>query len=179
MLYVEQKRIIGMLCALIKVREILHGSLHIRTNYHGQLQFSTTNSRKLQEQTVCCCMLSWEATNTNFIIFGLIRTGSNPRSTALEVSHYKNSTKRVSLVQSGSDHHLKINLFSPFFSWNIAELVLNSNHSLSFVDICFTFFLHVLGWASYFCFTIRVQSVNFIMARTRYFFDDMMMISVL
>ena len=48
----EQKRIIGMLCALIKVREILHGSLHIRPNYHGQLQFSTTNSRKLQAQRV-------------------------------------------------------------------------------------------------------------------------------
>ena len=37
-------------------------------------------------------------------------------------------------------------MFSPFFSWNIAELVLNSNHSLSFVDICFTFF----GWLTFY-----------------------------
>jgi hypothetical protein len=50
---VEQNTDIGMLCALIKVREILHGSLHIRTYYHGQLQFSTMNSRKLQAQRVC------------------------------------------------------------------------------------------------------------------------------
>ena len=37
---------------------------------------------------------------------------------------------------------LKINLFSPWYSWNIAELVLNNNHSLthlfnfSFLLIC-------------------------------------------
>ena len=31
-------------------------------------------------------MLSGEATNTNFIVFGLIRSGLNPGSTALEVS---------------------------------------------------------------------------------------------
>jgi hypothetical protein len=31
-------------------------------------------------------MLSGEATNTNFIVFGLTRTGSNPRSTTVESS---------------------------------------------------------------------------------------------
>jgi len=42
---------------------------------------------------------------------------------------YKNPTKRVVLLQSGSHHHfIKINLFSPWYSWKIAELVLNNNH---------------------------------------------------
>jgi hypothetical protein len=40
--------------------------------------------------------------------------------------------KRVGLVQSDSIIiFLKINLFSPWYSWKIAELVLNNNHSLT------------------------------------------------
>jgi hypothetical protein len=30
---------------------------------------------------------------------------------------------------------LKINLFSPWYSWKIAELVLNNNHSLTMLEI--------------------------------------------
>ena len=41
--------------------------------------------------------------------------------------HYTNSTKRVSLVQSGHHHYLiENNLFTP----QIVELALNNNHSL-------------------------------------------------
>jgi hypothetical protein len=41
--------------------------------------------------------------------------------------HYTNSTKRVSLVQSGHHHYLiENNLYTP----QIVELALNNNHSL-------------------------------------------------
>jgi hypothetical protein len=41
--------------------------------------------------------------------------------------HYKNPTKRVSLVQSGHHHYLiEHNLFTP----EIVEMALNNNHSL-------------------------------------------------
>ena len=62
----EQNTAIRMLCALIKVQEILHGSLHICTKNHGQLQFSTTNSRKLQAQTVCSLINMSEFKNRAF-----------------------------------------------------------------------------------------------------------------
>ena len=39
-----------------------------------------------------------------------------------------NPMKRVGLVQSGHPYHLY--LFSPWYSWKIAHLVLNCNHSL-------------------------------------------------
>ena len=44
----------------------------------------------------------------------------------------KNPTKRVGPAQRGLIIiSLKINLFSPWYSWTIAELALNSNHSLT------------------------------------------------
>jgi hypothetical protein len=39
--------------------------------------------------------------------------------------------KCVGLVQSWPHHHLMENLFSPWYSWKIAELELNNNHSLT------------------------------------------------
>jgi hypothetical protein len=51
--------------------------------------------------------------------------------------YYKNPTKHVGLVQSGPQIHLiEINLFSPWYSWKIAELVLNiTTHSLTIIWI--------------------------------------------
>ena len=45
----------------------------------------------------------------------------------------------VGLVQSGSHHHhfIECNLFSPRYSWKIAHLAWNNNHSLT---KCFTVF---------------------------------------
>jgi hypothetical protein len=44
-------------------------------------------------------MLSGEATNTNFIVFGLTSPG-------LELTIYEHTTQRVGLEQSGPHHHL-------------------------------------------------------------------------
>jgi hypothetical protein len=49
-----------------------------------------------------------------------------------ESYHYTNPTERVGLVQRDSIIiFLKINLFSPWYSWKLAELALNNNHSLT------------------------------------------------
>ena len=61
--------------------------------------------------------------------------------TAVSVSyHYKNPTLSM-LVQYKADLmivSLKINLFSPWYSWKIAELVLNNNQPLNaFIGIIF------------------------------------------
>ena len=73
---------------------------------HAELDFNSAMSLKQQSEdrhvaplghmilipsqsvfalTPWCCVLSEEATNTNFIVFGLIRS-SNPRSTTLDAS---------------------------------------------------------------------------------------------
>jgi hypothetical protein len=45
---------------------------------------------------------------------------------------YKNPTQHVGLVQSGPHHHfIEINLFPPWYSWKIDELVLNNNYLLT------------------------------------------------
>jgi hypothetical protein len=47
-------------------------------------------------------------------------------------STIKMQTKGVGLVQSGLHHHLIENiLFSPWYNWKIAELVLDNNHSIT------------------------------------------------
>ena len=43
---------------------------------------------------------------------------------------YKNPTQRVGLADIIIIISLKINVYSPWYSWKIAELVLNNNHSL-------------------------------------------------
>ena len=49
---------------------------------------------------------------------------------------YKNPTKCVSLVQIGHCcHPMECNLFSPWYSWKIAHLTLNSNHSILWLII--------------------------------------------
>ena len=51
-----------------------------------------------------------------------------------ELALYKLPTKHVELVglQSGHHYHLMNNsLFSPWYGWNIAHLVLSNNHSLT------------------------------------------------
>ena len=46
-------------------------------------------------------------------------------------STIKNPTKHVGQVQSKHHYHLiECNLFSPWYSWKIAHLALNNNHSL-------------------------------------------------
>jgi hypothetical protein len=45
--------------------------------------------------------------------------------------HYNNPTKSVGLLQSGHHHFIKCNLFSPWYSWQIAHLALKNNHSLT------------------------------------------------
>jgi hypothetical protein len=51
------------------------------------------------------------------------------------VSTIKNTIKHVGLVQIGPHHHhlIEINLFSLWYSWKIAELALNNNHSLKII----------------------------------------------
>ena len=44
--------------------------------------------------------------------------------------HYKNPPQRVGLEQNGPHGHIEMNLFSPWYSWKIAELALNNNHLL-------------------------------------------------
>ena len=53
--------------------------------------------------------------------------------------HNKNPTKDVGLEQSGPHHHhlIENNLFSPWYSWKIAELALNNNHSLYIQKLTF------------------------------------------
>jgi hypothetical protein len=46
------------------------------------------------------------------------------------VSTIKNTAERVALVQNESNS-LKINLFSPWYNHEIAELALTTNHSLT------------------------------------------------
>ena len=47
---------------------------------------------------------------------------------------YKNPTQRVGLEESGHHHNFNwCNLFSPWYSWKIAHLALNNNHSLTLV----------------------------------------------
>ena len=83
--------------------------------------------------------------------------------------HYKNPTKSVGLVL------LKINLFSPWYSWKIAELALSDNHSLTYsrnyipcisvsIDIAWhrvlyrmTSWCGVLEWSMEWYFGIRVS----------------------
>jgi hypothetical protein len=46
--------------------------------------------------------------------------------------YYKNPFQRVGLVQSGHhDHFTECNLFSPWYSWKIAELALSNNGSIT------------------------------------------------
>ena len=61
-----------------------------------------------------------------------------PRTVVSVSYHNKNPTKRVDLVQSRPHHHhlIKINFFSPWYSWKIAELALNNNHSLTRISPC-------------------------------------------
>ena len=60
--------------------------------------------------------------------------------------HYENPTKRVGLVQSGHQYYLiEYNLFLPGYSWKMAHLLLNNNHS----------FFDRLVWV------IIVTSINF------------------
>jgi hypothetical protein len=56
-------------------------------------------------------VLSGEAANINFIVFGLTRT------------HYENPTKCVGLIQSGPHHHFIENKL--FSRHDIAEKLLN------------------------------------------------------
>jgi hypothetical protein len=67
--------------------------------------------------------------------------------------YYKNPFQRVGLVQSGHhDHFTECNLFSPWYSWKIAELALSNNHSLFFllqyIENCVDFLklYHILNW---------------------------------
>ena len=64
------------------------------------------------------------------------------------IYHYKNHTKRVGVVQSRHHHLIKCNLFLPWYSWKIAQLVLNKSHSLTHYSLCFlqaqTFLQYVL-----------------------------------
>jgi hypothetical protein len=47
------------------------------------------------------------------------------------VSVSKNPTEHVGLVHSGHHYHfIECNLFSPWYSWKIAHLAFNNNHSL-------------------------------------------------
>ena len=47
-------------------------------------------------------------------------------------SNYRYLCKHVGLVRSRHHYHLiKCNLFSPWYGWKIAHLVLNNNHSLT------------------------------------------------
>jgi len=45
---------------------------------------------------------------------------------------YKDSIQHVGLVRSRNHHNhfIECNLFSPWYGWKIAHLVLNNNHSL-------------------------------------------------
>jgi hypothetical protein len=57
-----------------------------------------------------------------------------PRTVVSVIYHYKKKIQLSVLVWYKADLiiiPLKINLFSPWYSWKIAELVLNNNHSLT------------------------------------------------
>ena len=52
----------------------------------------------------------------------------------IEPNYDRNSCRLLpSLVQSGHHHHfIEYKLFSPWYSWTIAHLALNNNHSLTY-----------------------------------------------
>jgi hypothetical protein len=52
----------------------------------------------------------------------------------IKPNYDRNSCRLLpSLVQSGHHHHfIEYNLFSPWYSWKIAHLALNNNHSLTY-----------------------------------------------
>jgi hypothetical protein len=54
-------------------------------------------------------------------------------------STIQNPTRRVGLVQSG-----QINLFSPWYSWKIAELALSNNHSLTQIKYYSRFYMYTI-----------------------------------
>jgi hypothetical protein len=55
----------------------------------------------------------------------------SPQTLVSVSKHNKNPTQRVGLEQVDLIIiSLKINLLSPWYSWKIAELALNNNHSL-------------------------------------------------
>ena len=61
-----------------------------------------------------------------------------------ELALLKKTIKRVGPVQSGPVLiiiSLKINLFSPWYSWKVAELALNNNHSTSCGRYFFLFWM--------------------------------------
>jgi len=48
---------------------------------------------------------------------------------------YKNPSKRVGVVQSRHHYYLiECNLYSSWYSWKIAHLAFNNNHSLTIWD---------------------------------------------
>jgi hypothetical protein len=65
-----------------------------------------------------CFGLSWEATHTNFIVFGLIRWGSNPRSTVLEVS-----TLTITPPMRSNEERFGMWLNSDDNYWNISVVI--------------------------------------------------------
>ena len=60
-------------------------------------------------------MLSGEATNTNFIVFGLARSANEPRSTTLEVSTLTITSPMQLFFLEYNRHFLEINAFCDVF----------------------------------------------------------------
>jgi hypothetical protein len=51
-----------------------------------------------------CCVLRWEATNTNFIVFGLTRRGLEPTINSTRGEHANHYTADVVIVHGKSRH---------------------------------------------------------------------------
>jgi hypothetical protein len=64
-----------------------------------------------------CCMLSGEATNTNFIVFGLIRSGLEPMTNRTLGKYANNYTTDTVLFLEESDNKAFFFFFFKYFEF--------------------------------------------------------------
>ena len=80
--------------------------------------FSAKHAAKRRKSTEWSTQNQWGNTSIRGLLFQW-------------TSSIKKPTKCVGLVQSEPQHLTEYNLFSPWYSWKIAELALSNNHSLT------------------------------------------------